>query len=460
MGPQGATGPQGPIGPQGPTGPAGPAGASPWSLNGANTFYTAGRVGVGTNTPLDTLHVMSSGNNSILAISTNTGGNAIYALNQSTSGLAFGIRALSNSSTGVGSYGFSPFIGVQGESNSANGIAVYGTNSGSSGNAFGVQGLSASNVGTGVYGNGNLNGVWAETTNVNGRALFANNSASTGTNYGVYSQAASSGGTGVFGTAPLNGVQGIATGSLGRALVAQATSSTGANFGLFASSASDQGTAVYARATSTSLSGNTRYGVYAEAPVLTNSWAGWFAGNVNVTGTFSAATKLFKIDHPLDPEKKFLNHVSIESPDMKNFYDGVAVLGTGGEAWVVLPDYFEALNKDFRYQLTCVGGFAPVYVAERIAGNKFKIAGGVEGLEVSWAVTGIRKDPWAEANRVPVEENKHARDRGRFLAPEAYGKPESARIGESVAQPVVPTPPRIIPATPERTTPTSGGGAR
>ena len=110
---------------------------------------------------------------------------------------------------------------------------------------------------------------------------------------------------------------------------------------------------------------------------------------------------------------------------MKNIYDGVVVLDGAGEATVELPSYFEALNKDFRYQLTCVGGFAQVYVADEVAGNRFRIAGGKPGLKVSWQVTGIRKDPYAEKNRVQVEVEKTGDERGKYLYPAAYGAPES-----------------------------------
>jgi hypothetical protein len=40
---------------------------------------------------------------------------------------------------------------------------------------------------------------------------------------------------------------------------------------------------------------------------------------------------------------------------------------------------FEAINKDFRYQLTSIGGFAPVYIAEDISDGHFKIAEGKPG---------------------------------------------------------------------------------
>jgi hypothetical protein len=46
---------------------------------------------------------------------------------------------------------------------------------------------------------------------------------------------------------------------------------------------------------------------------------------------------------------------------------------------------------------------------------------------VSWQVTGIRQDKWAEANRIIVEEDKPARDHGRYLHPRLYGgKPITA----------------------------------
>jgi hypothetical protein len=97
---------------------------------------------------------------------------------------------------------------------------------------------------------------------------------------------------------------------------------------------------------------------------------------------------------------------------MMNIYNGVATLDYNGEATVQLPDWFEALNRDFRYQLTCVGGYAPVYVASKVSGNEFRIAGGRAGLEISWQVTGIRHDAYANAHRIPVEEEKPAKERG------------------------------------------------
>jgi hypothetical protein len=173
------------------------------------------------------------------------------------------------------------------------------------------------------------------------------------------------------------------------------------------------------------------YGVFGRSMATEGvNYAGYFAGDVEVTGHLSKGTGSFKIDHPLDPEHKYLYHSFVESPDMMNIYNGNAMLAADGSAWVELPDWFEALNRDFRYQLTAIGAPGPnLYVAETISANRFRIAGGEPGMTVSWQVTGIRQDPLAEANRVPVEEEKGGDEVGKYLYPEAYGAPSESGIG-------------------------------
>jgi hypothetical protein len=152
-------------------------------------------------------------------------------------------------------------------------------------------------------------------------------------------------------------------------------------------------------------------------------------GNLNVSGTLSKSSGSFKIDHPLDPANKYLYHSFVESPDMKNIYDGIAILDLNGEATIALPDWFEALNKDFRYQLTSIGAFAPMYVADEIKASQFRIAGGRPGMKISWQVTGIRKDAYANAHRIPTEEDKLGSEQGHYLEPALFGKPEELRVG-------------------------------
>ncbi len=175
--------------------------------------------------------------------------------------------------------------------------------------------------------------------------------------------------------------------------------------------------------------GTKSYGLIATTVNTSTGYAALFKGNVAVRGTLTKQGGAFKIDHPLDPENKYLYHSFVESPDMKNIYDGVVVLDENGEAWVQLPEWFEALNKDFRYQLTAIGASMPgLYIAEEIQDNRFKIAGGLPGKKVSWQVTGIRHDPYAEQNRIPVEVDKPEDERGHYLYPEGYNQPPEKGI--------------------------------
>lgn len=149
-------------------------------------------------------------------------------------------------------------------------------------------------------------------------------------------------------------------------------------------------------------------------------------GDVEISGALSKGGGSFKIDHPLDPENKYLFHSFVESPDMPNIYNGNVTTDDRGYAEVVLPDWFEALNGDFRYQLTVVDeqdsvAFALVKVVRRIENNVFAIRSSVPRVEVSWQVTGVRHDRWANANRIPVEMDKGPGERGKFLHPTAWG---------------------------------------
>ncbi len=177
-----------------------------------------------------------------------------------------------------------------------------------------------------------------------------------------------------------------------RGVVGYATATTGSNYGVWGQSDSPAG------------------------------YGGYFVGNAHVTGTLSKGGGAFKIDHPLDPENKYLYHSFVESPDMKNIYDGVVTTDAEGFATVELPDWFQALNRDFRYQLTVIGRFAQAIVAKEAEDNRFTIQTSVPGVKVSWQVTGIRHDPFAEKHRIPVEEDKSPEERGTYLHPREQGQ--------------------------------------
>jgi hypothetical protein len=218
----------------------------------------------------------------------------------------------------------------------------------------------------------------------------------------------------------------------------------GAGYGVFGSSKSNSG--VFGKSSSrsgvigSSIEGPGLYGSSARG------YAAYLDGRVFIKGPLEKPAGRFKIDHPLDPANKYLCHSFVESPDMKNVYDGVVVLDRKGKAEIELPDWFGALNKDFRYQLTAIGAPGPnLYIAEEISeatttkysnsssnnnnnNSRFKIAGGTSGMKVSWQVTGIRRDPWANANRIQIEEDKPDKERGYYLHPDLYGQPEEKGI--------------------------------
>ena len=337
---------------------------------------------------------------------------------QSTTG--FGVVGVTTSGSGMlGKSGSG--IGVRGESTSSIGVkgssdtntGVFGTSTsnigvkGSSNTSIGVEGVS--NTNTGVFGTSTsgrgVHGMSTSGDGVKGESQGASYS-------GVYGVNSSSSGYGVFGRNTGNGASGFLGGSYNygsAGVVGKATSSSGA--GVIAVSGP----------------GSDAYGIYAES---SNGYAGSFNGKVSVNGDLSVFGNVskyggsFKIDHPLDPEHKYLSHSFVESPDMMDIYNGNVRTDANGYAVVHLPQYFEALNRDFRYQLTVIGEFAQAIVAEEIHDGYFVVRTNLAEVKVSWQVTGIRHDPWANAHRIPVEEVKPEEEQGTYLVPKVYGQPE------------------------------------
>jgi hypothetical protein len=161
-------------------------------------------------------------------------------------------------------------------------------------------------------------------------------------------------------------------------------------------------------------------GPHGQSVVINNNTT--INGDLTVTGGLGKGMGSFRIDHPLDPANKYLYHSFVESPDMMNVYNGNVTTDGHGLATVVLPDYFEALNRDFRYQLTVIGQFAQAIVAKKVANSRFVIRTNKPRVEVSWQVTGIRQDAYANAHRIQVEEEKTGTERGTYLHPELVEK--------------------------------------
>ncbi|MEU1390942.1 MULTISPECIES: hypothetical protein [unclassified Nonomuraea] len=151
-------------------------------------------------------------------------------------------------------------------------------------------------------------------------------------------------------------------------------------------------------------------------------------GGCKIYGSLSKPGGMFLIDHPLDPTGKYLSHSFVESPEMLNVYSGVAVTDDHGEVTVTLPDFFEALNRDHRFQVTPIGRLALAAVDGGVRENTFTIRTDQPNVTVSWQVTGVRQDPWALANPIEVEREKPEEERGLLLYPETYGYPVTMGI--------------------------------
>jgi trimeric autotransporter adhesin len=364
--------------------------------------------------------------------STSDGATAVFGSSTGTSGVTFGVQGSSNSGTGVG---------VQGVNNgSGGGNGVAGFSNATTGFGDGVYGQSASTSGNGVFGNesatsGFANGVDGQTSSENGNGVFGINSSTT-TGNGVSGSTAAANGDGVAGFATATSGNGV--GVFGQ------TFSTNGGVGVYGFAAGANGLGEAAENTAlnveVALAGPSPTVISAYVPnggpglfSVDTSGNGFFAGNLNVAGSLSKGGGSFKIDDPLDPAHKYLSHSFVESPDMMNVYNGNVRTDRRGFATVVLPDYFEILNRDFRYQLTVIGEFAQAIVAKEIRQNRFTIRTSKPGVKVSWQVTGIRQDAYANAYRIPVEEEKPANEQGKYLHPELFGASPAALIGAVAA---------------------------
>lgn len=420
QGPKGDTGASGPQGLKGDTGPQGPAG-----LNGVDGAAgpqgpkgDPGPQGPAGSVTLPYNGSASSSEPAFRINSTSPYGTAIYGFGYFGvvgGGTSYGVLGTANPGASAGVFGqgvdHAGVIGIVGEGGfTAPGAAVAGMSLGSD-TRPGVYGSSTAGVG--------VSGISTTGAGVTGQ---------TQSHIGVYGNSTDAGSVAVYGDTT-NGTAMAAHSTSGDGLYAASTSGRGA----FITSDTKEGLVAYSRDGTGVLAETntmTQPALVASSPSNSASGrAGVFWGKIESNGAISGASKNFKIDDPIDPENKFLYHTSVESPDMMNIYNGNVVLDDKGEATIQLPDWFEALNKDFRYQLTCIHGFAPVYIDEEIAGNHFKIAGGKAGMKVSWTVTGIRHDKFADAHRTPVEEAKSVEEQGKYLHAEEFGQPNERSIG-------------------------------
>jgi hypothetical protein len=346
---------------------------------------TGGNVGIGTITPQSKLTVQTSSNSYGL---THTDGTITVASALVSAGTIFDGGWLGTRSN----HSLHFFIndGFPSMTIATNGSVGVGTSVPTA--KLHVNGSSLN----GVYASSNFQAFWGESFGDNKAAMQASSSGNggfgvyavatgDGNTVGVWGESTSSVGKGVFGKSPNHGVWGKTTGS-GRGVWGDNNGSDSVGY------------------------------------------AGYFFGRVKVTGLLEKGAGAFKIDHPLDPEHKYLLHSFVESPDMMNIYNGNVTTDDEGNATVTMPDWFEALNQDFRYQLTVIGQFAQAIIASKLRQNRFTIKTDRPHVEVSWQVTGIRHDAYARANRIQVEQEKPKDEAGTYLHPQAFGQPEEKGV--------------------------------
>ncbi len=434
---------------------------------------TEGNVGVGTHTPSEELTLWGT----LKSMTTETGSvNAIEGIayddgdqeNRGGKFLAYGtqgvgVMGVGMATTNVKNYG-GYFI-----ANGEMGIGATGLGQGDE--AIGLYGKSTGNVGTGVSAEavGNqaraFSGIASgeEGIGVYGQASYSKTGSSEN-NYGGYFLSNGNYGIGVYSEVTGQYGKGIyveAAGANSRSIEVKSTGESGSGITVDADGESSQGiaayvegnsaTALYGRASGDNgigvhgisreyeygnepnyaglfeAEGDSARGLYAQVStnsadivglkvvVPTGRDAAQFYGKVNIYGTIYKSAGAFKIDHPNDPENKYLQHSFVESPEMLNIYNGTVALDGNGGATVALPDYFDALNKEFQYQLTPIGAPMPnLYIAQKIEGNKFMIGGGEPKMEVSWQVTGVRNDTYAKENRIAVEVDKKQKEIGTY----------------------------------------------
>jgi hypothetical protein len=388
----------------------------------------------------------------------NTTATMEFPINGYSSGAASGIYG-ENNATGVGVQGTSVNIGwgVWGD-NSATGIGVLGTNGNGGTGVLGFIANTGTAASVAVFGENDglgdggyfeivnaantRNALWG-VTNGTGRAaeLQLNNAAST--NVTLLATHSGNGRVGSFQSS-------LATAGYNTQVIFANTVSTSTNA---------NHTAIWGQSNGTSagifiagLSNNLTIALNAQATAAGAVNALGVLGLINATGNFAAGVlgqetvagageavfangdfgasgvKTFKIDHPLNPGNQILKHFSMESNEVLNVYRGNVVLDGNGEAIVSLPDYFDAINTNFSYNLTAIGSKSDVFIKSEISNRTFEIAGGKPGQKISWVVYAERNDPYLQQNpeAKAVIVNKTGDEVGKYLMPELYGQPKSS----------------------------------
>jgi hypothetical protein len=358
----------------------------------ANTqnIYQMGNVGIGTSTPSARLQVVGVSGSNAMNITPAANQYGMSMTTVATAGQSFGATIAAGTNTSDASFyvrnaaGTTPYLMVRGDGNVGIGTAGPGAKLEVVSAATGVNTVIVRSSGV------NSNGIYSEATGGGGSAGYFN---ATGTSTGIAAYSVS-----------------------GLAIYGQSSNTHG----------------IYGKTLASGFGGvigvttnNLIYGMLG----VNNQYSFYGNGDMFITGNLAKGSGTFKIDHPQDPANKYLIHSFVESPDMMNVYNGNIVTDANGDATVKLPDYFLSLNKEFRYQLTAIGTFAQAIVAEEVnTANEFKVKTDKPNVKISWQVTGIRRDAYANAHRIKDVVEKKGDEKGKYIHPELFNQPATKGI--------------------------------
>lgn len=407
------------------------------------TVHTNGNVGIGTTSPSQLLDVAGTISASGLRLPTGAASGRVLTSD------ATGNASWQNSSgftlpySGTGSLASNATFNVTNTSTAIDSTGIRGISTSPSNYTMGIWGQSDSQTGIGVFGWATSSGdqtnmgVYGRSNSTSGIGVYGIAQASSGTSKaGVYGFSPSSG-SGVYGIGPT----GVYAHGNGNGVALRANGGDNSYRGVDAVVYRADGIAVFGDAGS---SGGVNFGVYGHTSSFSDGYGVFSSGRFVASGT-----KSFQIDHPLDPEHKLLNHYCTESSEPLNSYSGVVRTDGSGYAWVELPDYVQAINRDYRYQLTILDdsdaqGFVLAKVSKKLRDGRFQIRTSAPGVEVSWEIRGTRNDRFVQEYGAPVEVEKPKQWQGRYLMPQLYGQPAERAIhrqnADSDPQPIPPPP--------------------